>query len=167
LNWNSYTGFDNSGIANYTVEQVDQQGNIIQSINNNLTTSYTTTVNPSSGTLYYRVRVNASNATQPISYSNTIIQSFDAELYVPTIFTPNNDSNNDEFVLKGKYINQFKIMIFNRWGEQVFESNDIQKSWDGLIGLNPAPSAAYTWSAQYTDQQGKTYNKTGTVTLIR
>jgi gliding motility-associated-like protein len=117
--------------------------------------------------LYYRVRIIAANASQPIVYSNLIIQSFDAELYAPTVFTPNNDSNNDEFVLKGKYITTYNIKIFNRWGEQVFESNDLLKSWDGMIGVINAPSAAYTWTAQYSDQQGKSYNKTGTVTLIR
>lgn len=167
LTWTPYVGFDNLGISNYVVEQLDNQGNVLQSINANLSTTYTTTINPSSGTLYYRIRINSVSAIQPVSYSNVGVQSFDAELYVPTVFTPNNDSNNDEFVLKGKYITTYTLKIFNRWGEQVFESNDLLKSWDGLIGLNLAPSAAYTWTAQYSDQQGKSYNKTGTVTLIR
>jgi gliding motility-associated-like protein len=52
-------------------------------------------------------------------------------LYVPNAFTPNNDGINDVFRVYGNGIMRYEITIFNRWGEKVFQSNDINQVWDG------------------------------------
>jgi len=57
--------------------------------------------------------------------------------YVPNAFTPNGDGSNDEFRAYGLNIQQFRMEIYNRWGELVFESNNIEKGWNGRLFNNP------------------------------
>jgi gliding motility-associated-like protein len=54
-------------------------------------------------------------------------------LYVPNSFTPNGDGTNDVFRPEGNAIDpdQYHLLIFNRWGEKVFETRDMQKAWEG------------------------------------
>ena len=52
-------------------------------------------------------------------------------LYIPNIFSPNDDGNNDVYYVRGKGIELFYLAVFNRWGQMVFESNDINRGWDG------------------------------------
>jgi gliding motility-associated-like protein len=90
------------------------------------------------------------------------------ELYVPTAFSPNGDGTNDLFRIRASgVIKKFTIRIFNRWGEQVFESNDINESWDGVYQGVVQPLSSYVWYADYTFGDGSKYTKSGNVTLVR
>ena len=62
----------------------------------------------------------------------------------------------------------FKLSIFNRWGEMVFESNSNQIPWEGKLksGKN-APGGNYVWTLEYTDIQGVRHKERGQVLLIR
>lgn len=55
----------------------------------------------------------------------------DCDLEIPNIFTPNGDGENDYFIVNAKHLNSYSIVIYNRWGKKVFESNDVNQSWDG------------------------------------
>ncbi len=94
-------------------------------------------------------------------------------IYIPNAFTPNNDTHNDRFVIKGNGIKLIKhIAIFGRLGEKAFEKNNIQSndtgnSWDGTIGGAPAPPGVYVYMAQIVCATGEVYNYKGTITLIR
>ncbi|MDD3877915.1 MAG: PKD domain-containing protein [Bacteroidales bacterium] len=57
----------------------------------------------------------------------------DWSIYIPSAFTPNGDADNDYFMPKGYGIDEFEMMIFNRWGDLIFVSNDLMKGWDGRI----------------------------------
>ena len=89
-------------------------------------------------------------------------------LFMPNTFTPNNDSKND--LLKPKIygsIKQFEWSVFNRYGETVFYSKDINRSWDGKFKGALQHTGVYTWVCTYqTDQQMVTVEK-GTVLLLR
>ena len=91
--------------------------------------------------------------------------------YAPNAFTPNGDGINDEFLGKGKSIatDGFKMTIYNRWGERVFESDDISKGWDGTnkSGLKASPEGVYTWIAVMKDMFGMEHNYKGSVTIIQ
>ncbi|MGL4595981.1 MAG: PKD domain-containing protein [Bacteroidia bacterium] len=52
-------------------------------------------------------------------------------IYIPNTFTPNGDGKNDFFFAYGNYVTDFQMMIFDRWGNLIFQSNDINKGWDG------------------------------------
>ncbi len=88
-------------------------------------------------------------------------------IYVPNAFTPNGDGINDVFYAKGYYMDKFEMQIFDRWGEQVFISNDIHKGWDGTIKGKLAENAVYVWKVTVMDTQKKRKELTGHVTIIK
>ncbi len=92
-----------------------------------------------------------------------------AKLWVPAAFTPNGDGLNDNFSAVGTGIARFHMLIFNRWGRQVYESNSISEGWSGLNGNDPFPPDVYTYLIEYEagEAPGTTQKLTGTVTLVR
>jgi gliding motility-associated-like protein len=81
--------------------------------------------------------------------SITIKELCETTLFVPRAFSPNGDNKNEEFTIFGQNIQKFEIRIYNRWGELVFYSDDINKRWDGkLLGVL-VPSGTYVWTIQY------------------
>lgn len=96
-------------------------------------------------------------------------QDCDCTLFFPTGFTPNGDGRNDYFrpVFRCQ-VGQYKLSIYNRWGEFIFHTTDPRAGWNGLYNGNPAPISTYVWTVEYIDELNlKKYNKTGTITLIR
>ncbi len=96
-----------------------------------------------------------------------------AEYDIPNVFTPNNDSVNDYFKVFTnaeliQSINFFRMEVYNRWGELVFESNEIGKIWDGAYRGKPAASDVYIYRVELQfpcDEE--TSIKMGEVTLLR
>jgi gliding motility-associated-like protein len=90
------------------------------------------------------------------------------DLIVPNAFTPNADGHNDLFRIKNPdLVRTFSMIIFDRWGERVFESADAYKGWDGIRNGQPVPAGTYVWTIRYTDILGVTQNRRGTLILIR
>jgi len=90
--------------------------------------------------------------------------------YAPTAFTPDFDNINDLFVIKGVGIDtdNFKMMIYNRWGEPIFTSESMEIGWNGKISNSDfAKTDTYVWVVVYKDINGRQHEKTGNVTLIR
>jgi len=89
--------------------------------------------------------------------------------YIPNSFTPNFDGNNDIFQVYGEDIRDFHIRIYNRWGQQVYESYDIESGWDGYVRLSndPAPEGAYVYTIEIMDRRFKAYSYSGQLFLIR
>lgn len=89
--------------------------------------------------------------------------------YIPSGFTPNNDGVNDTFTGKGIFIKEFEMMIFDRWGNLVFFSDDYNKPWDGKAnyGTETAQQDVYVYTIKITDYLRKKHTYKGTVTLIR
>jgi gliding motility-associated-like protein len=90
-------------------------------------------------------------------------------LWVPNSFTPNNDLLNDTFVLKGTDITEFHLIVFNRWGEVIFESKDMGKPWDGTIKGRMAEQGVYVWKVKYKTLCSKDaqLSRSGHVSVIR
>jgi gliding motility-associated-like protein len=95
------------------------------------------------------------------------------EYFIPTAFTPNGDGLNDVFRVIGLYKNiEFTMMIYDRWGQLLFESNDINTGWDGIIGGKYLPVDTYVWIVrvnflgQDITTNGDVVLK-GTITLVR
>ncbi len=102
-------------------------------------------------------------------YDDIIISKGVCKLYVPSAFTPNNDGLNDVFRARfGENITDFKLQIYNRWGQIIFESNDIRNGWDGNLKGSHQPNGVYVWMINYkTVTDSKEQFIKGTVTLIR
>ena len=91
---------------------------------------------------------------------------YDYILHVPTAFTPNDDGNNDSFGPSGWRMEKYKeyqFIIYNQWGDKVFETTDILDQWDGI----GAPTDVYSWVLFITDELGKVRKENGVVILIR
>lgn len=91
-------------------------------------------------------------------------------LFVPNAFTPNKNGLNDEFRAYGDGIIYYHLMIFDRWGQLVFETEDINEGWNGLVGGAPKPfSDVYVYRIIYrTECSGEQeIEKIGHVNLLR
>ncbi|MFN5371073.1 MAG: gliding motility-associated C-terminal domain-containing protein, partial [Bacteroidia bacterium] len=91
------------------------------------------------------------------------------EVFVPTIFSPNGKGpqSNESLCVFSDCVDQFKFVIHNRWGQQIFESESIANCWDGTFNSQAAPSGVYAYNLYMLLLDGSTINKTGTITLIK
>ncbi|MEP7264807.1 MAG: gliding motility-associated C-terminal domain-containing protein [Bacteroidota bacterium] len=102
-----------------------------------------------------------------------ILQSkCECSIYIPKAFTPNKDNKNEVFQSYNYCdLHEYKLIIFNRWGQKIFSTDNPQSFWDGTFNNKEAPSDVYVYSLEYTSViKGKLSNplkKNGTVTLIR
>ncbi|MBX7227785.1 MAG: gliding motility-associated C-terminal domain-containing protein, partial [Chitinophagales bacterium] len=87
----------------------------------------------------------------------------------PNAFSPNVDQVNDIFKpLYACKITYFRFMVFNRWGEKVFETNNPKEGWDGKYQGEMTPLDSYAWYCEYTYESEDKVNKAkGMVTIIR
>jgi gliding motility-associated-like protein len=167
LHWNTYTGYNNTGVQSYAVQKIDQNGTVLSETNVGSSTTFSETVNLNDPYINYRIKVIPTNTTFSNSFSNNSLFKFEAEVFVPDIFTPNGDGTNDNFIVKGRYVNTYSISIFSRWGEVVYASTDMAVGWNGSNNFVYAPEGAYTYKIVATDINNKEFTKTGTVTLTR
>ncbi|MEO1627048.1 MAG: PKD domain-containing protein, partial [Bacteroidota bacterium] len=113
--------------------------------------------------------------THPSGCKDTLIRFIDVEpqvrYFLPNAFTPNFDSVNDEFRGGGIFegMTDFKMNIWNRWGELVFESINPSIGWNGrkLNNGEMSPVGVYTVVVQYRNPRGVLINLQGVATLIR
>lgn len=89
--------------------------------------------------------------------------------YIPNSFTPDDDKLNDVFIPKGNGVENFKMEIFTRWGEKIFETDSFTVGWNGKQenGNTPLPQGVYVYKIQVTDRFSKTYDYLGNVNLFR
>jgi gliding motility-associated-like protein len=86
---------------------------------------------------------------------------------VPNAFSPNGDGFNDILFVKGQDIKNLNFKVFNRWGELVFETNDISIGWNGIYKGEPQEMEVYVWMLNALFSNGKAAVKSGNVTLLR
>ena len=111
-------------------------------------------------------------ATTADGCSGTASITIDAAAYsdiiVPNAFTPNDDGHNDVLKVDAIGIRDFKYFsVFNRWGQEVFTTNNQGIGWDGTRGGQAQPAGAYVWATMGLDFSGKQVLRKGTVILIR
>ncbi len=132
------------------------------------TTRYFTVTEP--GT-YHVLITHASGCTK--SDSVTVTEFCKETLYIPGAFTPNNDGRNDLFYADGTNVLNFEIIIFNRWGQPVFNTSSLGTTgaWDGKLNEKPVPEGLYTYQVSYDSLQSngkkKLEKKSGTFVLYR
>ena len=90
-------------------------------------------------------------------------------IWVPNAFTPNNDGSNDTFGPKGTGIDpdRYQLYIFNRWGEELFHSSDINLQWDGRYRGNLVKPDTYVWMIVYKGEKDKMQKLEGHVTVVK
>lgn len=101
-------------------------------------------------------------------YEQIICVKPERTLWVPNGFTPNGDGNNETFRATGIGIVEFKMLIFNRWGEKLFESYDIDSGWDGTYNGEKVKNDVYTYLIIYKDiTSPNTQFSKGVVAVVR
>jgi gliding motility-associated-like protein len=101
-----------------------------------------------------------------------------SDIQFPNVFTPNPGGpnggsynpanyNNDVFFPYTAGVTDYHLMIFDRWGELIFDSRDINTGWDGYFNGKLCQQDAYVWKAEVKFFDGRNYSKTGSVTLLR
>ena len=90
-----------------------------------------------------------------------------SDILFPNAFTPNDDGMNEIFIGIGSEPENYKLRIFDRWGELIFESDSILKGWDGRYKGHTVHDGVYVYQAVFTVTGNKEIEKTGKVVLIR
>jgi gliding motility-associated-like protein len=99
------------------------------------------------------------------------LQCQDNRVFIPAAFSPNGDGKNDVFNIKGISIVKH-LIIYNRWGSPVFERSNFIASeraagWDGTFRGEPLPVGTYAYFAEMECPSGGSFNRNGTVVLVR
>lgn len=128
-------------------------------------TSASITVSPESITIFFVTATGQHGCFS--SDSVTVDVDVSSNASVPSIFSPNGDGANDRLFVRGYGIAEIEFSVFNRWGEKVFETNDINTGWDGTYkGKLSDPSVfVFTLNGKFID--GSEIKQKGNVTLIR
>ncbi|MFN8238067.1 MAG: gliding motility-associated C-terminal domain-containing protein [Chitinophagales bacterium] len=88
-------------------------------------------------------------------------------IFIPNAFTPNGDGINDVFIPRSLILKSMKLGIFNKWGNKVFETDDLTQSWDGNYKGQPAEPGTYGYFFVGECVQGEKININGNITLLR
>lgn len=146
-------------------------------------------ISPSQVYSFYVWQDGSTNATftvvEPGTYTVTVTDAFGCVgtqnievgngcqpvLVIPNVFTPNGDLVNDIFFAEASNIDEYKMVIVNRWGNVMAEFDSINDQWDGTtLNGNEAKQGVYFWKVTYSyieDNEEVTEEKLGNVTLIR
>jgi len=91
----------------------------------------------------------------------------DPDIFVPNTFTPNGDGQNDVLFVRGPNIASLEFMVFDRWGEKVFETTDINRGWDGIFEGRPVDPAVFVYHLKALCVDGQSFFTKGNVTVVR
>jgi len=106
------------------------------------------------------------------SETRTVIFNIDVDcvepvVYIPNIFSPNGDNQNDIFYIRGQQISALNMVIYDRWGEKIFETNEVSAGWDGTYKGKEMPSDVYIYHVVITMNDGTEMKKKGNISLVR
>lgn len=167
LDWTSYKGWDN-GVSSYNLTQLNNYATTNeQTIYSGSGFTYTAKIDTSTYRLCFRIRAIEKDGFKENALSNEFCIDIDPLLFLPTAFTPTGDGLNEGFQATGMAIKTFHMEIYNRWGERVFETDNFRGSWDGTYRGKEAEQGVYAVVVTYTGGTGKSFRKSGTVTLLR
>jgi len=87
---------------------------------------------------------------------------------MPNGFSPNNDGQNDKFCIPDNVcVIEFKLKVFDRWGEKVFESTSITNCWDGKYKGKDLNTAVFVYFFKAKLSNGEKYSQKGNISLIK
>jgi gliding motility-associated-like protein len=116
------------------------------------------------GTYWVVVTKNGCSASDTIRFGEC-----SSSIWFPNVFTPNGDGLNDTYHPVGIGITKFSIIIYNRWGMKLYESDNMELGWDGSFGGGSCPDGVYVFISTYEMEEspGITQKAHGSITLIR
>lgn len=169
----SFTTLSNEFFENQPIQFFDQSigSPTITSWNWNMQNGYSYSIpNPIhtfSDTGYFNVQLNVINnfgcadETTLTLYINPVFTFF-----IPNAFTPNRDFKNEIFTVFGRGIKEFYMEIFNRWGQLIFETNDLINGWNGYYNNERVPVGVYVYKIYVLDNTNKEHKFIGNVNVL-
>lgn len=117
----------------------------------------------------YTVNVTDENGCKAsVQVPVTVIGVCGDDIFVPNSFTPNNDGVNDQLYLRGRGLSALKVFrVFDRWGNLVFETNDMNEGWNGTYKQKMMDTGVFVYYYEAVCSNGLDVNGKGNVTLIR
>ncbi len=127
------------------------------------------TVSPINNTTYTVTvtDVQGCTGTGQITARVIVIPCTDKEEYLPNAFTPNGDGKNDVLFVKSNVITEMEFVIYNRWGQEVFNTRRIEEGWDGTFEGKLMTPDVYAYYIRATCISGDRFLKKGNVSLLR
>jgi len=159
-----------AGVSKYQADFYYDSARAFYTISNNLPTDtsfFHQYVNLIQRDYCYKVTGYEKNNESVFSESNIACIETKPRLYAPNVFTINNDGLNENFVLGGVFLDEYHLVIYDRWGTKVFESFDIHNSWDGTFEGKPCPAGVYVYLAEGVGRKKQRIELKGNVTLLR
>ncbi len=103
------------------------------------------------------------------SITNCLVVNPLFTFYIPDAFSPNGDGINDVFMPRGSYVKSYEMYIYDRWGQQLFHSTDINNGWNGTTkgGSTTCQEDTYVYLIKLTDSQGNDHSYTGKLNLLK
>lgn len=114
--------------------------------------------------------VSGPNGACPDTAFGEVVISPELLVWIPNTFSPNGNGMNDEFIpvfSDVSYVNEFEMMVFDRWGNLIYKTVDPNTGWDGKYKNNRAQEDTYIYKVTITDINGMAWNFIGHVNVIR
>jgi gliding motility-associated-like protein len=168
ISWTEYSEWQN-GVSGYTLEIFNEEKQTYEEVtfNSQPMLDYIDSITILDQPQYcYKITARRDDGLE--SHSNVIcVSSPPIFIFAPNAFTPNKDELNNTFKPVGENILSFNMQIYDRWGTKLFETNNINKGWDGTYKNQPCPMDAYYFFITATGTGDQVKNLKGTVVLVR
>jgi gliding motility-associated-like protein len=116
---------------------------------------------------FYRIQLKAINRICSDTTSKLLHIKGSNNIFIPNAFTPNQNGLNEEFRVLYNNSKGAVLSIYNRWGQLIFTSNNVNKGWDGTFDGNPCQEDVYYYIVDYTNNDDIVKQLKGNITLIR
>lgn len=169
LDWQPYRHWD-AGVMNYTLERSVDTGSLrpIVSVLANKLTYDDHALDYDWGGYWYSVVANESfKGFGATSRSNSIYLIQPPLLHVPNAFTKNGDQLNETWGFVPVFVKTYRMQVFNRWGEKVFDSENKKEDWDGNFLEETKGPEVFIWQVTYTGWDHSRHYQKGTVTVVK
>jgi len=127
-------------------------------------TGQTIQVSPSVSTIY---TVAVTDSSGCISTAEIIVHVECGQLFIPDVFSPNGDGQNDVLYVRGDCINTIMFDVFDRWGNKVFTTNNINMGWNGMYNGQAMNTGTYVYYIYAVMMDGSKIERSGNITLVR
>ncbi|MEO1623661.1 MAG: gliding motility-associated C-terminal domain-containing protein [Bacteroidota bacterium] len=132
-------------------------------------TIYNPTASPTETTEYQLTVTDADGCRNQASLRIIVLDPSceDPNLFVPNAFTPNQDGENDDFRVYGNFIEEMHLIVYNRWGQKVFETRSQDDGWDGTFKGRALTTESFGYYLEVRCIGGTEIVRKGNVTLLR
>lgn len=118
------------------------------------------------GQYHVSVKTNCINAADTIEVTYKSCEAINCTYFIPTAFSPNGDGNNDEFKIRSNCTLTGMLIIYNRYGNEIFKTTDLSIGWNGKYKDESLQADVYAYYAEFT-LNGKIEKRKGNITLLK